>query len=77
MPEDIEESVLGAPEKVVDILRRLNMVASGGEARRLIEQGGVRANGEPVTDVHAMIDPVALPIVLQVGKRKFVRLVAG
>jgi tyrosyl-tRNA synthetase len=77
VPEDIDETVLSAPEKVVDILRRLNMVASGGEARRLIEQGGVRANGEPITDVHAAIDLAALPVVLQVGKRRFVRLVAG
>ncbi len=77
IPEDIAEEVLTAEEKVVDILRRLNMVASGGEARRLIEQSGVRANGEAIADVQAIISPSALPIVLQVGKRKFVRLVAG
>lgn len=77
IPEDIPETVLTAEEKIVDVLRRLNMVGSGSEARRLIEQNGVRANGEPVTDAHAMIKPDALPVVLQVGKRKFVRLVAG
>ncbi|MDZ4768347.1 MAG: tyrosine--tRNA ligase [Chloroflexota bacterium] len=75
IPEDIQESPLTAEEKIVDILRRLNMVASGGEARRLIEQGGVRANGETVTDVHAAIVLDSLPVVLQVGKRKFVRLI--
>ena len=77
IPEDIPEATLSGEEKVVDILRRLNMVSSGGEARRLIEQGGVRADGAPITDVHATLKPEALPVVLQVGKRKFVRLVAG
>lgn len=77
VPEEMPEHALIVEEKVVDVLRRLNMVASGGEARRLIEQGGVRANGEPVGDVQATVSPDALPIVLQVGKRKFVRLVAG
>ncbi len=77
IPDDVPEEKLVAEERVVDILRRLNMVSSGAEARRLIEQNGVRANGEPVTDTHATIKPDALPVVLQVGKRKFVRLIAG
>ncbi|MBL8131096.1 MAG: tyrosine--tRNA ligase [Anaerolineae bacterium] len=77
IPEDIPQALLTVEEKIVDVLRRLNMVTSGGEARRLIEQNGVRANGEPVNDVHATLKPENLPIVLQVGKRKFVRLVAG
>jgi tyrosyl-tRNA synthetase len=77
VPDEMPEHTLVIEEKVVDVLRRLNMVSSGGEARRLIEQGGVRANGEPVGDVQATVSPDALPVVLQVGKRKFVRLVAG
>jgi tyrosyl-tRNA synthetase len=60
---------------VVDVLRRLKMVASGNEARRLIDQQGVRLNGEVVSDVDATVAPDMLPAVLQVGKRKFVRLV--
>jgi tyrosyl-tRNA synthetase len=75
IPEDIPEETLAAEEKVVDILRRAGMVASGAEARRLIEQNGVRIDGAPVTDIHATISPESLPVVLQVGKRKFVRLV--
>jgi tyrosyl-tRNA synthetase len=75
VPEDIPEAPLAAEERITDILRRLNMVASGAEARRLIEQNGVRIDGQPVTDLHATVAPQALPVVLQVGKRKFVRLV--
>ncbi|MFN8560805.1 MAG: tyrosine--tRNA ligase [Anaerolineae bacterium] len=76
VPEDIPEERLAAEERVTDILRRLGMVGSGAEARRLIEQNGVRIDGTPVTDMMATIKPDALPLVLQVGKRKFVRLVA-
>ncbi|MBZ0283517.1 MAG: tyrosine--tRNA ligase [Anaerolineae bacterium] len=76
LPEDMPEEVLTADEKVVDVLRRLNMVASGGEAKRLIQQNGVRLNEQPVTDPQASVTLDMLPAVLQVGKRKFVRLIA-
>lgn len=77
IPDDIPEEALAAEERVVDILRRLNMVSSSGEARRLIQQNGVRLNEQPITDILATIKPDSLPAVLQVGKRKFVRLVNG
>lgn len=75
IPADIPSAVLSQPERVIDILRRLNMVSSGGEAKRLMEQNGVRLDEKPVTDPQATITPDMLPAVLQVGKRKFVRLV--
>ena len=76
IPQDIPEEVLVEAEKVVDILRRLNMVGSGGEAKRLMQQNGVRLNEQPITDAQATVTVEMLPAVLQVGKRKFVRLVA-
>lgn len=75
VPEDIPEEQLSAKERVTDILRRLNMVSSGAEAKRLIQQNGVRLDGQVVSDINATIQPDGLPVVLQVGKRKFVRLV--
>lgn len=77
IPEDIPEETLTASEKVIDILRRLDMVASGAEAKRLMGQNGVRLNDQAVTDIAAVVTPEMLPAVLQVGKRKFVRLVRG
>lgn len=77
LPEDMPQEVLSSAEKVADVLRRLQMVSSGKEARRLIEQSGIRINEQVVSDPMAMITPEMLPVVLQVGKRKFVRLVAG
>jgi tyrosyl-tRNA synthetase len=76
IPDDIPEERLDAEERVIDILRRLNMVASGKEAKRLIDQKGVRIDQEPVTDAMTMVKPDMLPVILQVGKRKFVRLIA-
>lgn len=77
LPEDMPEEILAADEKVVDILRRLNMVASGADAKRLIQQNGIRLNEQTVTDIQTSVSLTALPVVLQVGKRKFVRLVAS
>jgi len=47
---------------------------SNGEARRLIQQGGVRINDEQLTDIKAAITPVD-GMILKVGKRKFARMV--
>jgi tyrosyl-tRNA synthetase len=76
LPEDMPEEALEQSERVLDVLRRLNYVASGGEAKRLMQQNGIRLNEHPVTDPSATITLDMLPAVLQVGKRKFVRLVS-
>jgi tyrosyl-tRNA synthetase len=76
IPADIPEEAMEGEERVLDILRRLKMVASGAEAKRLMEQNGVRLNEQTVTDPATTVKPDMLPAVLQVGKRKFVRLVA-
>jgi tyrosyl-tRNA synthetase len=77
LPEEMPEEKLAAEERVVDILRRLNFVNSGGEAKRLMQQNGIRLNEQPITDPQATVKPDMLPAVLQVGKRKFVRLIAA
>lgn len=74
VPDDVPTETLAAPERVVDLLARLNMVPSKGEAKRLMKNGGVRIDGEQVKDIAAEITPDMLPLVVQVGKRKFVRL---
>jgi len=76
IPDDIPEESLATEERVIDILRRLNMVNSGSEAKRLMQQNGIRLNETPVNDAGATVTPDMLPAVLQVGKRKFVRLVS-
>lgn len=81
IPEDIEEIPIPATA-VKDgkvwlprLLAEAGLAASNSDARRLIEQGGVRLDGEPVTDPDAELPHADLTgRVLQVGRRKFVRL---
>ncbi|MGB9632792.1 MAG: S4 domain-containing protein [Chloroflexaceae bacterium] len=50
------------------------LAASKSEARRLIDGGGVRVNGERVEGYDLVLQPGANAVV-QVGRRKFVRVV--
>ncbi len=75
LPTEMPEEKMVEAEKVADVLRRLGMVSSGAEAKRLMQQNGVRLNDVAITDPFAVVTPAQLPAVLQVGKRKFVRLV--
>jgi tyrosyl-tRNA synthetase len=81
-PEEIPEA--SVPAEVVQnglvwlprLLTALSLASSNGEARRLIEQGGVRLNDETVQDPSVELDLGALRgAVVQVGKRKFMRIV--
>ena len=75
VPDDIDEAPVTNGEEIRAILVRLGMVSSRGEARRLIQQNGVRLNDAKVADLKAAVDADMLPAILQVGKRQFVRLV--
>ncbi|QPC80896.1 tyrosine--tRNA ligase [Phototrophicus methaneseepsis] len=75
IPDDIPESQLTEEKKVLDILRDLNMVSSGKEFKQLVQNGGIRVNSEKIDDAQMTLTPGDLPAVVQVGKRKFVRLV--
>ncbi|MDQ6788791.1 MAG: tyrosine--tRNA ligase [Acidobacteriota bacterium] len=76
MPDEIEEfSVAAGNYKLVDLLVQTNLVASKGEAKRLVEQGGVKLDGEKITNVQADAEINAgKDFVFQVGKRKFLRV---
>ncbi len=74
IPDDIEEFSLPAGDTVqMSALVREVSGESGSEARRLLAQGAVRLDGEPVADGEMARDAL-LGRVLKVGKRRFVRL---
>ena len=74
VPDDIDEKKVGpGPHGLVSLLVDVGFAASNGEAMRLIKQGGVKLDGEKATDPKASL-AIDKPIVLQAGKRKFVRL---
>ncbi len=74
-PTDMPTFTLKQPTNIIDLLVVAGLCKSKGEARRVVQQGGVRLDGEPVGSADTRIEPNEA--VLQRGKRHFVRLVTG
>lgn len=80
LPDEMDKVKIRASElengqmRVVPLLVRLGLVATNGEARRMIRQGGVRIDQEKVTYEHLPVN-VRNGLVVQVGRRKFVRVI--
>ncbi|MFH1546254.1 MAG: tyrosine--tRNA ligase, partial [Patescibacteria group bacterium] len=73
IPEiQIEEGGWG----IVELLSAAKLVDSKSDARRLIEQGGVRANGKRVESFEENFEVGKGELILQVGKRKWARIVS-
>jgi len=71
VPDEMPEYKLTEGQTVLDVMLDAKMVSSKGEGRRLIDQKGVRLDGEVMErgDI-----PIPNPGVFQVGKRKFLRI---
>jgi tyrosyl-tRNA synthetase len=52
----------------------MGLVQSTSEARRAIQQGGVRLNGEVQSDPRFLLTPPPAPVLIQVGKKRAARL---
>ncbi len=78
-PQDIPEVAWpGAPDEELPLfllLAKLGLASSSSDARRLVAQGGVRTDGDVRTDANERIAPRGPALVLQVGKRRFARVV--
>jgi len=73
-PEEIEEVTLGRGELVIfQLLVEIGAAKSNGDARRLVNQGGVTIDGTKVADPNARLR-VDTPFILKVGKRKFYKI---
>ena len=73
VPDEIEErTVSGAPMGIGAVLKAVGLASSGGDATRLIDGGGVRVDSSVVSDKALKLP--AGTYVVQVGKRKFVRV---
>ncbi len=79
MPEDMPEHTINTiemytvPPLLTQILKHVGLTASTSEAMRMIEQGGVRLDGEKVSDKGLALE-AGREFVVQVGKRKFARV---
>jgi tyrosyl-tRNA synthetase len=72
MPDEMPEVAVSAGP-VAQVLKQAGLVASTSEALRMIDGGGVRIDGEKLTD-KALLLKAGQTVVLQVGKRKFARV---
>ncbi len=74
IPDDIQEVKVEQGKNILDLITELKFTASRGEAKRLIQGGGVKIDGEKVTDMSYAVS-FEESVVLQAGKRKFAKLV--
>ncbi|HYN54952.1 MAG TPA: tyrosine--tRNA ligase [Methylotenera sp.] len=73
IPDDVPEVTVTIDDAnigVAQLLKLAGLVASTSEAFRAIEQGGIKLDGEKITD-KALVLNKGMSIVAQVGKRKF------
>ena len=76
MPGEMPELTVNAPAGgilIAQLLKQANLTPSTSEAQRMIEQGGVKLDGERVSDKGLKL-PAGRTVVAQVGKRKFARI---
>jgi len=77
IPDEIDEArIASGSHQLAQLLADTGLAASKGEARRLIDQGGVKLNGEKVS-ANSDIEVNGEGVLIQVGKRKFLRVLPG
>jgi tyrosyl-tRNA synthetase len=76
LPSDMPEHRLSQPVGITDLLTDAGLAKSSSDARRLIEQGGVRIDDEKVQDIDLRVEPRE-GMIIRVGKRRFLRIVRG
>ena len=81
-PSEVQECRMhppagGAECRIIDVLIACKLASSKGEARRVIEQGGVQVDGKVVRDPNAEIKLSKEGVIIQKGKRHFVRVTYG
>ena len=75
VPDEVQEYRWHEPLKITDLMYKANMVPSKGEAKRLIEGGGVKLKSERIDDPNFLVTTEHKNSVLQIGKRKFIRII--
>jgi tyrosyl-tRNA synthetase len=74
-PEEVAEIKIGSEKiNILELLVETKLAASKGEARRLVEQGGVKVGEKTIDDINAVVEIPAEGILIQKGKRHFVKV---
>lgn len=72
-PSDIKAVKLAKPMSILDLLVKNKLASSNSEARRLVQQGGVKLGNKTIADIGFVVKPKT-DLILQVGKRRFLKL---
>ena len=72
-PDDMSEFSLKKDMKIIEVLHSSDLVSSKSEARRLLNQGAIRIEGEKVSDID-MILSNGTEYIIKVGKRRFLKV---
>ena len=72
-PDDMSEFSLKKDMKIIEVLHSSDLVSSKSEARRLLNQGAIRIEGEKVSDMD-MILSKGTEYIMKVGKRRFLKV---
>jgi tyrosyl-tRNA synthetase len=72
MPDDISEYQVKGEPVLLEVLLDSGLVQSKSEGRRMVQQNGVKVDGETASDPFMTLN---LPAVVQVGKRKFIKAI--
>lgn len=76
VPDEVEEIVIKEDAMgIMDLLTETGLATSKSEARRLIQQNGIRVAGEVVGDIDAEIKLSKDGTLLQRGKRQFIKVI--
>ena len=75
IPENLDEYKLNEPLKITDLMYLSKLTTSKAEAKRLIEGGGVRLKSEKIDDPNFLVTVDYKNSVLQIGKRKFIKII--
>jgi tyrosyl-tRNA synthetase len=73
IPENMPEVKLAGAQPIAQLIKQAGLAASSSEAVRNIEQGGVKVDGEKVSDRQVVL-VAGKTYVVQVGKRRFARV---
>jgi len=72
IPDDIPEYKLTEAKNILDLLLEVNFIQSKGEGKRLIQGGGIKFDGEKISEPSFILNKEGI---LQSGKRKYIKLI--
>lgn len=74
IPDDIPEIIIDSDSSIIELLSTSGEISSKSEIKRLISAGAVKINSEKITDPNYRVLKEYLPVTIQFGKRKFLKV---